>query len=93
MTIYITPDNKLHDDDEGRARLLATWPADAVIATQEQIDEILNPPIPQDILIKNQIAALELTITNRRIRESILGMDNGWLANVNNQISAIRGQL
>jgi len=39
------------------------------------------------------IADLETTITDRRIREAVLGIDNGWLANVNAQIAALRSQL
>lgn len=93
MTLYITHDNKLHDDMDGTALDKPYWPADAVEATQDQINAILNPPIPQDVLIKNQIAELELTITNRRIRESVLGMDNGWLADINAQIAGLRAQL
>lgn len=44
MTLYITPENKLHDDAEGFALTLPSWPQDARIATQEEIDAILNPP-------------------------------------------------
>ncbi len=40
-----------------------------------------------------QIAALESSITERRKREAILGTDNGWLANIDAQIAALRAQL
>jgi len=55
-------------------------------------------PLPEVVENPNdeifaQIAALEQTVTERRIREAILGVDNGWLVNVNNQIAALRGQL
>lgn len=50
------------------------------------------PPSANDV-IKAQIAALEASITNRRTREAILGADNGWLANVNQQIADLRVQL
>lgn len=41
----------------------------------------------------SQIKALESTITDRRLREAMLGIDYGWLANVNMQIVNLRGQL
>ena len=41
----------------------------------------------------SQISALESTITARRRDEAILGVDNGWLANVRDQIAALRSQL
>lgn len=44
-------------------------------------------------LIKQQIQALEAQITDRRIREAILGSDSGWLRDINNQIAALRAQL
>ena len=43
--------------------------------------------------IKADIAALEATITPRRTREAILGTDIGWLADIENQIQELRGQL
>jgi hypothetical protein len=44
-------------------------------------------------VIISQIAALEATVTPRRIREAVLGSDSGWLANINNQIAILRGNL
>lgn len=43
--------------------------------------------------ILQQITSLEKTITQRRIREAISGIDNGWLANAQIQIEALRQQL
>ncbi len=43
--------------------------------------------------VLSQIAKLEATITQRRQREAILGTDNGWLADVNAQIVALRAKL
>jgi len=40
-----------------------------------------------------QIAAIEATITPRRMREAVLGTDNGWLAAVDAQIASLRSQL
>lgn len=41
----------------------------------------------------SQIATLETQITARRQREAILGTDNGWLADIEAQIAALRTQL
>lgn len=57
-----------------------------VLDSQKQI-EVAN----QQVLA--QIASLEATITQRRVREAVLGTDNGWLANVEAQIGALRQQL
>lgn len=43
--------------------------------------------------VLSQIAKLEATVTQRRQREAILGIDNGWLADVNAQIVALRAKL
>lgn len=43
--------------------------------------------------IKSQIYVLEEKVTPRRTREAILGVDNGWLTNVELQIEELRGQL
>lgn len=51
------------------------------------------PPAPPPITPKQQIAALETTVTARRLREAVLGIDNGWLKNMNDQIAALRAQL
>lgn len=40
-----------------------------------------------------EIVALENQITNRRLREAVLGIDGGWLFNINEQIKNLRGQL
>lgn len=43
--------------------------------------------------IINQIAALEASITNRRIREAIRGQGKAWLDAIDDQIAALRAQL
>jgi hypothetical protein len=45
------------------------------------------------ILNKSKISLLESAITPRRTREAILGVDNGWLANQETAIAALRAQL
>lgn len=43
--------------------------------------------------ITNQIAALEATVTPRRIREAIRGSGKAWLDSLDDQIAALRAQL
>jgi len=43
--------------------------------------------------IYDQIEKLESLQTPRRIRESALGIDNGWLLEQNNAINALRLQI
>lgn len=43
--------------------------------------------------VLSQIAALEASVTQRRLREATLGTDNGWLAGIDSQIAALRSQL
>ena len=43
--------------------------------------------------IKEQIKALEAQITPRRLREAVLGVDGGWLAQQEAAIVALREQL
>lgn len=62
--------------------------------TKNELEEIASQKEKdrkQEIL--SQITSIELSITERRIREAILGVDNGWLANVDAQIKALRSKL
>jgi hypothetical protein len=64
-----------------------------IITTVTEIPE-LPPYIPtQQELILQQISTLEQQVTARRSREAVLGIDNGWLADINAQIATLRGQL
>jgi hypothetical protein len=51
------------------------------------------PPISQKDSTLGEIAALEMTVTSRRMREAVLGTDNGWLDGVNKQIIDLRKTL
>lgn len=44
-------------------------------------------------MVKAEIALLESTITVRRLREAVLGVDGGWLASVEAEISRLRSTL
>lgn len=59
------------------------WTAQQTLFLQEQ----------PKILIKSKISTLEASITPRRQREAILGIDTTWLADIELQISELRGQL
>lgn len=52
------------------------------------------PPTPTESdAIKLQIATLEASITSRRLREAVLGVDGGWLAKVDGEIEILRAKL
>ena len=63
--------------------LVQAFPARAAIT----VKEATNAPILA------QIAALEDQVTQRRLREALLGADGGWLASVNMQIAGLRASL
>ena len=54
---------------------------------------VYSPPVNPDDALLLQISDLEQTITPRRIRDAILGTDNGWLAEVESEIETLRSQL
>lgn len=65
-------------------------PADFVPATAAQVQAMQNPaPTPEQVK-SAAIDALEASITPRRMREAVLGIDGGWLANVEKQIATLR---
>lgn len=61
--------------------------------TPEEVAEIeANKIAPVPILV--QIAALEATVTQRRLRESVTTVDGkAWLSNVDAQIATLRAQM
>lgn len=91
MAIWKDQNGTLHDDMEGTALSLPSWPQGLVLLTSEQAAALQQPSANQ--LILNQITALEASVTDRRIREAVLGVDNGWLKNLNNQIATLRSSL
>lgn len=53
-----------------------------------------DPPAPTESQITlGKIAALEATVTDRRIREAVLGVDAGWLRALNDEIATLRARL
>lgn len=98
MPNYKDESNKLYyfsDED-----VAAGWPDRSLVPLEPiQDDEaraMLNAlfPTPTEAeLIRKQIVELESLQTDRRIREAVLGIDNGWLANLNDQIAVLRNKL
>ena len=80
---------------EEHAALLAGQGHGKIITADADGKPVLQdpPPLTGNALILSQIAALEASVTLRRQREAILGIDNGWLADVNAQIAALRAKL
>ncbi|CAK9249809.1 unnamed protein product [Sphagnum jensenii] len=79
----------------GTSDLAATWQQveeSTLVGFTLQNGVWAAPPVAP-LTPKEQIDILEMTVTARRMRESVLGIDNGWLLNVNNQIAALRGQI
>lgn len=70
----------------------AKFQPDAVPITDAEAVAIIAANIPSPT-IPQQIAAIELAITPRRIREALMGLDNGWLADKDAEIAALRAQL
>lgn len=66
-----------------------TW---TVVVLDVEVAEA-NQEAARTASIFNQIATLEATVTQRRLREATLGTDSGWLAGVDAQIAALRAQL
>ena len=57
-----------------------------------------NAPDPADVpepnmVILDKISELEAQVTDRRIREAVLGLDGGWLKAQDAKIAALRSQL
>ena len=54
--------------------------------------EPADQPSARDLILK-QIATLEASVTPRRVREAVRGSGKQWLDNLDDQITALRGQL
>lgn len=83
------------------------FPADAMDIPQYLYDKYLKGEIigftantgelegsePLPPTYNENILELEASITSRRVREAILGIDNGWLRDTDIKIQKLRGQL
>lgn len=86
---YKAPDNSLHVIEPEFAHLL---PAGSIAITDEEAEALRPQPDPAEV-IKAQIAALEATITPRRLREALMTGDNSFIVGVDAEIAALRAQL
>ena len=59
MTIWIDTNNTLHDDMDGEALSLPSWPQGMTQATPEQIAAIINPPMTLAQAQTAQVVALQ----------------------------------
>jgi hypothetical protein len=66
--------------------------ADGSLITAQEIENAVAT-YGGAIQAKQNISDLEAQITPRRLREAVLGIDNGWLANKDAEIAAVRGEL
>lgn len=66
-------------------------PEELIAITEAEADALRAPTPQQTVLL--EILQLESLVTQRRLREATLGTDGGWLANIEQQIAALREQL
>lgn len=83
---YKAPDNSIHFIEPEFAHLL---PQGSVQITDEEAEVIRAANIKPPTVLE-QIAQIESTITQRRIREAALGIDGGWLAQKDAEIAELR---
>lgn len=90
MKYFLSPDGSLYayESDGSQDGFIHT---DFILATDDQVQARQNPELTSAQVRQAAIYALEATITPRRVREALLGADNGWLAAVDAQIAALRG--
>lgn len=63
----------------------------AIRAGEDGMPVAVDPsPLTGNALYLSEIANLEASVTQRRLREAALGTDGGWLANLDKQITDLR---
>lgn len=90
------PKDLIELSDEEYKNLYLGLSEGKIISLDEKTNKLkLSEPSQksEDELIKFEILKLEYSITQRRLREAILGVDNGWLADVESKIAALREKL
>lgn len=89
------PEDAVEITPEAHAALMADQAAGKVIKAGDDGKPVAADPAPLagPALILSKIAALEASITPRRVREAVLDLDNGWLKDVNDQIATLRATL
>lgn len=85
---------KLHflSDEDIANGGLALLPEGCVEITAEE-SFVISPNQSESDIIKSKISELEAAVTPRRMREAVLGIDNGWLERQDSAIAALREKL
>ena len=81
-------------DDDHNALLAAQSAGLHISADDTGLPVAIAPPsLSPEKRAKLDLLGLESSITPRRLRESVLGIDGGWLSDVNAQIERLRKKL
>lgn len=91
----VVPDGAVPVSDEDHAHLLEEQSRGKEISVGSDGRPMLIDPAPMTSaqVALARITELESSVSDRRIREAILGIDDGWLANIEAQIAVLRAQL
>lgn len=57
------------------------------------VSEFVEEPLNGNALTRSQISEIESSVTSRRMREAVLGIDAGWLKDVDAKITDLRKKL
>lgn len=88
------PDDAVEYDRSVFDSVVTNRPADQFMISNDGHPSLIGlPELTPNQIVLRQIAELEISISARRIREAVLGIDSGWLAGVNDKISVLREQL
>lgn len=87
------PPDLVEVSDEDYAAAMARPVGHTVALVDGALVIAAPPPASAHELALIQIADLERTVTQRRMREAALGTDNGWLKALDAQIAALRASL
>lgn len=77
-------------DEHYQAMMQAQHDGKQIVAGKDGLPVAITPVIDPQTAIKQQISALERAITPRRLREAILGIDDGWLKAQDGMIKTLR---
>ena len=61
--------------------------------SESEADALRKTVLTEIDFLLDKIYELEASVTDRRIREAVLGIDNGWLKALNEQIAELRATL
>jgi hypothetical protein len=85
-------DWKVEDHSDGQGPRIVAWNLQAAQPSVAALQAVEGPAIARRSTLA-AIAAIEATITQRRIREHLRGTDGGWLVARDDEIAALRAQL